>query len=54
MADYKLRCWFCGAREMEDLGEYSQCRTCGATYTVMPPPGGDPRWGKSTERDYFK
>lgn len=33
MKRYHKKCWYCGSRNMEDKGDYSQCRDCRATYT---------------------
>jgi len=39
---YKTQCWYCGSLDMEDKGDYAQCRACGATYNYVPVLGADP------------
>jgi len=32
MQKYHKRCWYCGSRNMEDKGDFWQCKDCQATY----------------------
>ena len=32
-------CWYCGSKDMLDMGDYVKCSGCGATYNDLPRPG---------------
>jgi len=39
---YERVCWYCGSRDLENKGEYLQCRSCGATWNQVPALGASP------------
>lgn len=42
MSNYYKLCWYCGAKDLKDMGEYVLCRACQATYNDIPQPGSSP------------
>ena len=36
MTDYTKQCWSCKSKDMEQVGDYWRCKSCGATHTVLP------------------
>ncbi len=39
---YERQCWGCQGKDLEDMGAYVKCRSCGATYNYVPKPGNYP------------
>ena len=39
---YERQCWYCGSKDLEDLGEYVKCRKCSATWNDLPKGGASP------------
>ncbi len=39
---YERQCWNCGSLDIENKGDYVQCRACGATWNYVPVSGPDP------------
>ncbi len=39
---YERQCWYCKSRDLEDKGDYAQCRSCGATWNEVPTMGIPP------------
>lgn len=33
---YERQCWNCGSKDMEKLANHVRCRSCGATWNVVP------------------
>lgn len=39
---YETRCWLCQSCDLEPDDKGIRCRSCGATYNVIPKPGSNP------------
>ena len=36
MTDYNKVCWYCGSKDLKDMGDYKKCPKCGASYNDVP------------------
>jgi len=36
---YERQCWSCQGKDLENMGRYVKCRSCGATWNYIPKSG---------------
>jgi len=39
---YNTRCWFCDSTDLKPDDRGINCRSCGATYNILPQPSASP------------
>ena len=44
--NYETRCWMCGKADLEPDDRGMKCRSCGATFNLLPKPGLPPFKGE--------